>query len=122
MALSQRSEEFEPDEGEGISAPGTYEATHQQTDDLDRNVLKLARNDAQVRRFMSVPGVGPITALLQGDDQRSDDAHPQATRDRAGGARCSPRSSRTAGPPISAMIRQSMQNARNPHVDRALLV
>src|SRR5260370_36309100 len=25
--------------------------------------LKLARYDAQVRRFMTVPGVGPITAL-----------------------------------------------------------
>src|SRR5215831_19124934 len=29
----------------------------------DRKVLKLARHDAQVRRFMSVPGIGPITAL-----------------------------------------------------------
>src|SRR5262249_50450562 len=34
-----------------------------QTDDLDRKVLKLARHDAQVRRFMTVPGIGPITAL-----------------------------------------------------------
>jgi transposase len=25
--------------------------------------MKLARRDAQVRRFMTVPGVGPITAL-----------------------------------------------------------
>jgi transposase len=39
------------------------EAIEQQTDDLDRKVLKLARYDAQVRRFMTVPGVGPITAL-----------------------------------------------------------
>src|SRR6266700_1110405 len=38
-------------------------AIEQQTDDLDRKVLKLARHDAQVRRFMTVPGVGPITAL-----------------------------------------------------------
>jgi transposase len=38
-------------------------AIEQQTDDLDRKVLKLARYDAQVRRFMTVPGVGPITAL-----------------------------------------------------------
>jgi transposase len=38
-------------------------AIEQQTDDLDRQVLKLARHDAQVRRFMTVPGVGPITAL-----------------------------------------------------------
>jgi transposase len=35
----------------------------QQTDDLDRQVLKLASYDTQVRRFMTVPGVGPITAL-----------------------------------------------------------
>src|SRR5258708_1653459 len=26
-------------------------------------VMRLARNDAQVRRFMTTPGVGPITAL-----------------------------------------------------------
>ena len=38
-------------------------AIEQQTDDLDRQVLKLARYDAQVRKFMTVPGVGPITAL-----------------------------------------------------------
>jgi len=38
-------------------------AIEQQTDDLDGKVLKLARYDAQVRRFMTVPGVGPITAL-----------------------------------------------------------
>ena len=31
--------------------------------DLDRKVLKLARHDVQVRRFMTAPGVGPITAL-----------------------------------------------------------
>ena len=30
---------------------------------LDRKVLRLARNDAQVRRFMTAPGVGAITAL-----------------------------------------------------------
>jgi transposase len=41
----------------------TRQAIEQQTDDLDRKVLKLARYDAQVRRFMTVPGVGPITAL-----------------------------------------------------------
>jgi transposase len=39
------------------------EAIEQQIDDLDRKVLKLARYDAQIRRFMTVPGVGPITAL-----------------------------------------------------------
>src|ERR1700748_991240 len=35
------------------------QAIEQQTDDLDRKVLKLARHDAQVRRFMTVPGIGP---------------------------------------------------------------
>jgi transposase len=38
-------------------------AIEQQVGELDRQVLKLSRQDAQVRRFMSVPGVGPITAL-----------------------------------------------------------
>jgi transposase len=39
------------------------QAIGQQTDELDRKVLKLARYDAQVRRFMTMPGIGPITAL-----------------------------------------------------------
>jgi hypothetical protein len=38
-------------------------AIEQQVEDLDRKVHKLARRDVQVRRFMTVPGVGPITAL-----------------------------------------------------------
>jgi transposase len=38
-------------------------AMEQQIRDLDGKVHKLARYDAQVRRFMTVPGVGPITAL-----------------------------------------------------------
>ena len=38
-------------------------AIEHQVDDLDCKVRKLARNDAQVRRFMTTPGVGPITAL-----------------------------------------------------------
>ncbi len=38
-------------------------AIEQQVDDLDRKVMRLARNDAQVRRFMTAPGVGPVTAL-----------------------------------------------------------
>jgi transposase len=38
-------------------------AIEQQVDNLDRKVLKRARHDLQVRRFMTVPGVGPITAL-----------------------------------------------------------
>ena len=44
-------------------------AVEQQVSELDRKVMKLARHDAQVRRFMTVPGVGPIT--LQGNDRRS---------------------------------------------------
>ena len=39
------------------------EAIEQQIEDLDRKVLRLARNNAQVRRFMTAPGIGPITAL-----------------------------------------------------------
>ena len=39
------------------------EAVGEQIADLDRKVMRLARNDAQVRRFMTAPGVGPITAL-----------------------------------------------------------
>src|SRR5271170_6092420 len=38
-------------------------AVEQQVSELDRRVMKLARHDAQVRRFMTVPGIGPITAL-----------------------------------------------------------
>ena len=38
-------------------------AIERQIGDLDRKVLKLARHDVEVRRFMTVPGVGPITAL-----------------------------------------------------------
>jgi transposase len=38
-------------------------AIEEQVGDLDRQVLKLARHDLQVRRFMTVPGVGPVTAL-----------------------------------------------------------
>ena len=39
------------------------EAIEKQVDDLDRKVLKLTLHDAQIRRFMTVPGIGPITAL-----------------------------------------------------------
>jgi len=38
-------------------------AVEQQVRELDRKVTKLARRDAQVRRFMTAPGVGPVTAL-----------------------------------------------------------
>lgn len=39
------------------------EALAHQIGKLDRKVLHMARNEPQVRRFMTVPGVGPITAL-----------------------------------------------------------
>ena len=39
------------------------EAIAQQIADLDRKVMRLARNDTQVHRFMTTPGIGPITAL-----------------------------------------------------------
>src|SRR5262245_34769692 len=57
-----RAEELIEDRPELIAVVGPLlkarKAIEQQTDDLDRKVLKLARNDAQVRRFMSVPGIG----------------------------------------------------------------
>lgn len=39
------------------------EALARQIEVLDRKVLRLARSEPEVRRFMTVPGVGPITAL-----------------------------------------------------------
>src|SRR5436305_5575705 len=39
------------------------EAIERQIEDFDRKVMRLARNDGQVRRFMTTPGVGAITAL-----------------------------------------------------------
>src|SRR6202045_1266204 len=39
------------------------EAVEKQIADLDWKVMRLARNDVQVRRFMTAPGIGPITAL-----------------------------------------------------------
>ena len=38
-------------------------AIEQQIADLDRKIMKRARNNAQVRQFMTAPGIGPITAL-----------------------------------------------------------
>ena len=62
-----RAEELIENRPELIAVVGPLlkarQAIEQQTDDLDRKVLKLARHDAQVRRFMTVPGIGPITAL-----------------------------------------------------------
>jgi transposase len=43
-------------------------AIERQVSDLDRKVLRLARHDAEGRRFMTASGVGPISALLQGND------------------------------------------------------
>jgi transposase len=37
-------------------------AVEQQVSELDRTVMRLARHDAQVRRFMTVPGVGATTS------------------------------------------------------------
>ena len=39
------------------------EALAKQIEGLDRKVMAMARREPQVRRFMTVPGVGPITAL-----------------------------------------------------------
>lgn len=39
------------------------EAVERQIADLDHKVMRLARSDVQVRRLMTAPGVGPITAL-----------------------------------------------------------
>jgi transposase len=38
-------------------------AIEQQIAELDRKVMKFARNNAQVRQFMTAPGIGPVTAL-----------------------------------------------------------
>jgi transposase len=37
-------------------------AIERQIADLDRKVMKLARSNAQVRQFMTAPGIGPVTA------------------------------------------------------------
>src|SRR6266487_2302071 len=39
------------------------EGVEKQITDLDGKVMRLARNDVQVRRFVTAPGIGPITAL-----------------------------------------------------------
>ena len=57
-------------------------AIEHQVDDLDCKVRKLARNAAQVRRFMTVPGVGPITALCF---KATIDDPPHSERDGRGG-------------------------------------
>ena len=65
-----RAEELIEDRPELIPVVGPLlkarQAIEHQTDDLDRKVLKLARYDAQVRRFMMVAGVqvGELPILL----------------------------------------------------------
>jgi len=71
-----RAEELIEDRPEliAIVAPllKARKAIEQQIDDLDRKVLKLARNDPEVRRFMTVPGIGPNHGpLLQGNNRQS---------------------------------------------------
>jgi transposase len=66
-AFAARAAELIEDHPELVAVVGPLlkarEAIEKQIDDLDRKVLKLARHDAQIRRFMTVPGIGPITAL-----------------------------------------------------------
>ena len=65
--FAARAEELIEDRPELVAAVRPLlearKAIEQQVDDLDRKVLKLARYDAQVRKFMTAPGIGPITAL-----------------------------------------------------------
>ena len=62
-----RTEELIEDRPELLAVIRTLlaarKAIEEQVGALDRKVVKLARHDEQVRRFMTVPGVGPITAL-----------------------------------------------------------
>ena len=65
--FATRAEELIADRPELVAAVRPLlearKAIEQQVGGLDRKVLKLARYDVQVRRFMTAPGVGPITAL-----------------------------------------------------------
>jgi transposase len=65
--FAARAEELIEDRPELVAAVRPLlearKAIEQQVSDLDRKVHKLARHDVQIRRFMTVPGVGPITAL-----------------------------------------------------------
>ncbi len=62
-----RAEELIEDRPELVAAVRPLlearKAIEQQAANFDRKVLELARHNAQVRRFMTAPGVGPITAL-----------------------------------------------------------
>ena len=65
--FATRAEELIEDRPELVAAIRPLlearKAIEKQVADLDRKVHRLARHDVQVRRFMTVPGVGPITAL-----------------------------------------------------------
>ncbi|HEY6380845.1 MAG TPA: IS110 family transposase [Pseudolabrys sp.] len=65
--FAMRANELIEDRSELAVAVGPLlkarEMVERQIADFDRKVMKLARDDQQVRRFMTVPGVGPITAL-----------------------------------------------------------
>ena len=65
--FAARAEELIEGRPELVAAIGPLldarKAIEHHVGDLDRKVLKLARHDVQVRRFMTAPGVGPITAL-----------------------------------------------------------
>ena len=65
--FASRAEELIEDRPELVAAVKPLlearKVIERQVCDLDRKVLKMARHDEQVRRFMTAPGVGPITAL-----------------------------------------------------------
>jgi len=65
--FAERANELIEDKPELAVAVGPLlkarEIIERQIADFDRKVMKLARGDQQVRRFMTAPGVGPITAL-----------------------------------------------------------
>jgi len=46
-----------------LMTPFQHQPPEEQVNNRDRRVLKLVHHDMQVRRFMTVPGVGPVTAL-----------------------------------------------------------
>jgi transposase len=65
--FASRAEELIEDRPELVAAVKPLlearKVIERQVCDLDRKVLMMARHDEQVRRFMTAPGVGPITAL-----------------------------------------------------------
>src|SRR5262249_44512333 len=40
-----------------------YELVHEKISNLDAKILELANQDKEVRQLMTVPGIGPITAI-----------------------------------------------------------